>query len=163
MNAPAKFSGALSQNSRFVEPDPTEDEISLNHIEDVIWLHRLRLHREPGFAADLSAAMSECMRLLGSRMSVDGNKTLSSTVPETLLTVSAEKKIRLSAELFEVAKKGRNAHSPNTALATLLAGWLKACAIGELGEETMRRAAYQLKRDHELFFERLITERRPAS
>ena len=44
-------------------------------------------------------------------------------------------------------------------VSSLLAGWLKARAIELEGEESWRKAAYQLKTDHALLFSRLLCQR----
>lgn len=143
------------------EAPPTQDELELSRVEDVIWSHRARLRSEPDFANSLSAAMSEWLAQLDRKKSGDTNNRRLSAVTATLAGVPPQQMDQLSSDLLQVASKRHKTDCANSALASLLAGWLKASAIEELGEETVRRAAHQVKNDYELFFERLLGGRRP--
>lgn len=141
---------------------PTQEERALSLIEDVIWSHRLRLREEPIFAEGLRMAVSKWTRLFGSKWACDTVETGRSILAAKFANVPHKTMDQLSEELFILASNSHRPNCPNRALASLLAGWLKANVIEELGENSVRRAARQVKSDYELFFERLLADHRSA-
>lgn len=153
-------------NTQFKVPDlseqlPSDDELALGRIEEVIWSSRARLRNEPEFASGFRTGLCDCLDLLCPG-EVDGDDVLS-VVTSNISKVPAGQLNALSTLLLDAASKSADAKCSRSAAVCLLAGWLKAAAIQSVGEKSVRRAAQQLKRDCELLFERLLREHKAAA
>ena len=139
-----------------MDPGPSEDEIALSSIEDEVWQIRSRLRNDTAFAVELSAMVRELLASIHPHsMRTDCNAVMEA-VRREIEKIPPEKIDLLSLEMFEAAERMRDPDGAKSAATRLLAGWLKAGAIEDLGEDTFRRAARQLKADCELFFARLL-------
>ncbi len=144
-----------------IDAAPSDDESALCRIEELIWTSRSRLRSDPSFSADLKVALRECLSLLCPI--VEGDKDSLSVVSESLEKVPGEQLDALSSHLMSAASRDAEATCARGSAVCLLAGWLKATALQDIGEKGVRRAAHQLKSDCELLFERLLSEQVAAA
>ena len=153
-----------AQLAAVVEPVPCEDELALRDIEDEVWHIRSRLRHDSAFATELSAMVRELLSSIHphAAMRSDSNVAIEA-VRQEIGKIPSEKIDVLSGEMFDAAERMSDPDGAKRAATRLLAGWLKAGAIEDLGEDTFRRAARQLKADCELFFARLLLSERAAA
>ena len=144
-----------------IVPKPSDDEAVLCRIEETIWFNRTQLRNEPGYATHLRERLLECFALLCP--SVPYGAITLSVVSTNVAKIHADQLDVLSTRLLYAATRSAEAECPRGVAVCLLAGWLKTAALQAVGEKAVRLAAHQLKRDHELLFERLLGDCKAAA
>lgn len=155
-------------SSRFDSPrfdlsEETEDELVLGQLEEVLWSNRTRLRREPEFAAELALAVDACIGFLVPNARESDTDAILSKIAANLARAPALELDMLSSRLLDAAARESYGGNAKAIAVSLVAGWLKAAAMEVTAEKTVRRAAHQLKGDHELLFERLLSERKAVA
>lgn len=142
-----------------VSPAPSADEYDMSIIDDIMWHVRTRMQREPVYCGDLRVAALDLLHEIWPTRSGEPADDYVAMVTNDIDRIPVELLNDLSAKISRVAMKAQDTDPAISDVSSLLAGWLKARAIELEGEESWRKAAYQLKADHALLFSRLLCQR----
>lgn len=141
----------------------SEDEAALQSIEEIIWCNRTRSRKDPDYAAELRSEITDLFSLIWPHASSVASEDDLASLSADIDRIPDIELADLSAKLVDAAIRMPDEDDTKAAATSLLAGWLKSRAVELSGEETFRKAARQLRADHELLFARLLFKFRSAA
>ena len=142
-----------------ITPNVHADEDTMSIIEDMMWHVRTRMNSDPVYTGQVHVAALRLFHEIWPARASELPEDYIAAVIDDIDRISVDLLDDLSGKVATVSTRLQDSDPPLSAVASLLAGWLRCRSMELACDDPLRKAAYQLKIDHSVLFSRLLCKR----